>query len=159
MKRGNAVDKSVHCNINVKLERVNEQTGAGDVYETHNITTDVGLNWIRDFFHGDSKGGLSHLALGTGTTEESSSDTALGNEVHRGQFTKMEKTPQGLEIKYYLSSTEANGNTLAEAGLFGNGATNTAGSGDLYARVTFPAESKTNAEAWTITWTLEWVVV
>lgn len=159
MKQGEAIEKNVYCNINVTVKKINEESGRASVYETHNITTDVGLNWIRDLFYGDSVSGLTHIGFGTGTTDETPGDTSLENEVHRAQFTKMEKIPQGLEIKYYLSSTTANGNVLGEAALFGNGATNTAGTGDMYARVTFPAESKTNAEAWTITWTLEWVVV
>jgi hypothetical protein len=151
----------VMAKVNVKIQKENLATGNIRTEEYHNLAVDVGLNLIRDFMNGDAVTGLNggRFALGTSSTLEAPTDTALGMEVFRDQFTKITKLDKGLEIKYFLSSTSANGNAIAEAGLFGNGATGTAGSGTMYARVTFPAEDKTNAEAWTFTWTLTWEVV
>lgn len=145
--------------VNVKIEKQDLNTGEIRTEEYHNLAVDSGLNWIRDFFNGDVVTGLNRFAVGTGVTAESPSDILLGLEVFRDQFTLVTKISKGLEIKYFLSSTSANGNTIGEAGLFGNGATDTANSGTMYARVTFPAEAKTNAQAWTFTWTLTWEVV
>jgi hypothetical protein len=145
--------------VNVKIEKQDLLTGEIQTEEHHNLAVDSGLNLIRDFFHGDAVAGLNRFAVGTGTTAESPSNIQLGLEVFRGAFTKVTKKSKGLEIKYFLSSASANGNTIGEAGLFGNGATDTANSGTMYARVTFPPESKTNAQAWTFTWTLTWEVV
>lgn len=151
----------VKAKVNVNIQKENLTTGEIRTEEYHNLAVDVGLNLIRDFMFGDAVTGLTgaRFALGTSTTAEASTDTALGMEVFRDQFTKVTKVDKGLEIQYFLSSTSANGNDIAEAGLFGNGATDTAGSGTMYARVTFPVEPKTNAEAWTFTWTLTWEVV
>jgi hypothetical protein len=153
------MNTNVQAKINVTINKENVETGAVTTEEYHNLAVDSGLNLIRDFLFGDAVSGLTRFALGTGITAESPSDIALGTEVHRDQFTKITKIAKGIEIKYYLSSTTANGNVIGEAGLFGNGATDTANSGTMYARVTFPAEEKTSAEAWTITWTLTWEVV
>lgn len=145
--------------VNVKIEKQDLLDGSIRTEEYHNLAVDSGLNWIRDFFNGDVVSGLNRFAAGTGITAESPSDIQLGTEVFRDQFTLVTKISKELEIKYFLSSTSANGNTIGEAGLFGNGATDTANSGTMYARVTFPAEAKTNAQAWTFTWTLTWEVV
>jgi hypothetical protein len=145
--------------VNVKIEKRDLLTGQIRKEEHHNLAVDSGLNLIRDFMNGDVVTGLNRFAVGTGVTAESPSDIQLGLEVFRDQFTLVTKISKGLEIKYFLSSTSANGNTIGEAGLFGNGATDTANSGTMYGRVIFPAEPKTNAEAWTFTWTLTWEVV
>ena len=150
---------NVRPKVNVKIEKKNLKTGKTTVEEYHNLAVNAGLDLIRDFMYGDAVSGLNRFAIGTGTTAEDPADTQLQNEVFRDQFTKVDKIDQGLEIQYYLSSTSANGNIISEAGLFGNGATDTANSGTLYARVTFPGEEKTSAEAWTFRWTLTWEVV
>lgn len=141
--------------VNLRIDKRNLQTGEMRTEEYHNLAVDDGLNLIRDFLGGDAVTALNRFAVGTGTTAESASDHTLVAEVFRDQFTKVTKTGTGqLEVKYYLSSISANGNTLAEAGLFGNGATDAKDSGTMLARVTYPGDPKTSAEAWTYTWTL-----
>ena len=144
--------------MNVIIEKKNLQTGKVRIEQYHNTAVDSGLNLIRDFMNGDAVTGLERFAIGTGTTAETTSDTQLEDEVFRDQFTKVDKVDKGLEIQYYLGSQYANGNVISEAGLFGNGATDTLNSGTMYARVTFPGEEKTSAEAWTFRWTLTWEV-
>jgi len=138
--------------VNVTIEKRDVNAGkVREVVRVHNRVTDVGLNAIRDFLAGDSVMAPSHFALGTGTTDPASGDVSLETEVFRDVLTQITKAGPGLvQYKYYLSSQDANGHTLAEAGLF-----NAAAGGDLYARVTFPADEKTNAEAWTITWDIQ----
>lgn len=143
--------------VNVRIEKIRSDHVRTEAY--HNLAVDSGLNLIRDFLYGDAVSGLERFALGTGTGQVQAADAKLENEVFRDQLTKVTKTDKGLEIKYYLSSTDANGYAISEAGLFANGATDMPDSGTLYARVTFPAEEKMGAEAWNFTWTLEWDVV
>ena len=144
------VIKEVHCATTNELLRTEL---------THNLFVDAGLNLLRDFLDSDSVTGIERFAIGTGTTAVSASDTVLGTEVHRGALTQKTSTAKTLTIKYYLASTEANGNTITEAGLFANGATDTVDTGTLCARVLTTADAKTNAEAWTYTWILTFTAV
>jgi len=123
-----------------------------------NLAVLSGRNLLRDFLYGDAVSGLGRFALGTDGTAPTANDTALGTEVFRDQFTKVTKESGKLTAQYYLSSTSANGNTLQEAGAFANGATDTPGSGTLYARVTFTPIAKTSSIAVTFTWELTWEV-
>jgi hypothetical protein len=149
----------VKINVNVDIEKVNVFTGEKRMEHYHNLTVDAGLNLLRDFIFGDAVTGLSHFAIGTGTTAEAAGDIALGVEVFRDVFTQKTKLAKGVQFQYFLNSTSANGSVISEGGLFGNGATGVADSGTMYARVTMPADTKTNAEAWTFTWTVTWEVV
>jgi hypothetical protein len=149
----------LQAKVNLLIHKENKHTGKVKSEEYHNLTVNSGLDLIRDFFYGDAVEPLNFFAVGTGTTAEAETDTQLVTEVHRDQFTKKTKITHGVEFQYYLSSTTANGNVISEAGLFGNGATATANTGIMYARVTFPGEEKTSAEAWTFRWTLTWEVV
>lgn len=120
--------------------------------ETHNLFVDAGLNLVRDLFNNVSVTGFDRFAIGTGTTAVTASDTQLETEVFRDSFTQKTSTAKTLTIKYFLASGSANGNTITEAGIFGNGATDTANSGTLCARVIQTADAKTSSESWTYTW-------
>lgn len=120
--------------------------------QTHNLFVDAGLNILRNFLNLGAVTGLNRFAIGTGTAAVTAANTLLGIEVFRDQFTQTTTANKELTVKYFLSSGSANGNIITEAGLFGNGATNTANSGTLFARVLLVADQKTSAEAWTITW-------
>ena len=89
------------------------------------------------------------MALGTGTTAVTSTDTTLDTEVFRGAMTSFTDTDGQTVFKYFLASGSANGNTLAEAGLF------TAGSGGtMYARSVLSSTIvKTSSITATFTWT------
>ena len=120
----------------------------------HNMFVTAGKNVLRDFMNGSIVTGLTHMAIGTDNTTVTLSDVLLGTEVYRDTFTNTTSTSAQLTLKYYLSSTEANGNTLTEAGLFGNGATVTTDSGSMFARVIYTGIVKTTSIAVTITWIL-----
>jgi hypothetical protein len=81
-------------------------------------------------------------------------DTTLGTEVFRDVFTSKTYAAGQIIIKYFLASGSANGNTLTEAGLFGDDATGAADSGTLFARVVHSGVAKTSSIAITYTWTI-----
>jgi hypothetical protein len=120
--------------------------------EQDNLVILSGRNLVRDFLHGDAVSGLSHMALGTDTSDPAV--TPGITEVFRKVFTSKTKADGKLTVDMYLASTEANGNTLTSAALFGNGATNTAGSGTQYSKVTYTGINKTSSLAVTFTWEL-----
>jgi hypothetical protein len=148
MMRGN-----INPYVNVKIIVHDIKTGKVlDVIKRHNLAVMTGRNLLRDFLNGDSVDGLSYSAVGTDNTAAASGDTTLGTEVFRKLFTQTNKTSGSLNIKTYVGSTEGNGSTLVEAGLFGGAATGATDSGTLYARATFTGIAKTSAIGVTFDW-------
>ena len=128
----------------------------GDVTRTiteHNLVVLAGRNVLRDAIYGDSVIPYpSRLALGTGSTAVNASQTQLVNEVWRDTFMTKTKSEAQVEVRYFLTSTTANGNTLNEAGLF-----SAATGGTMYARVVFSEPiAKTSSIAVLYVWTLTW---
>ena len=142
---------SLKIYTNVEIEKINVETGVvREVTKAHNLVTLVGLNQIRNSLAGDSITFPTHLAIGTSATAATIANTTLGAEVFRDTLTAKNKISNGvMQYKYYLSSTDGNGSTYAEAGLL-----NASSAGDMLARVTHTADAKTSAEAWTYTWTV-----
>jgi hypothetical protein len=89
------------------------------VVESSNITTTGLHELIVDQLHGDQAvdESASHLALGTDSTQPDSGNSALNNEVYRVTVTDTADRGSELFTSTFLDSTEANGNTLVEAGL------------------------------------------
>jgi hypothetical protein len=107
------------------------------------MMTDVGLNLIRGFLNGDSPSPPSHMAVGTGTSGEQASDTAMESEVLRNAITKEHSDTAGvIDYKMILASTDANGNAISELGLL-----NAASGGDLVIRITHLPYNKTSSFA------------
>lgn len=144
----------VAIEVNLRIERRSLDGRLLSVMETANLVVTTGRNLVRDLLSGNATQ-LNEFAIGTGITAPVATDTTLETEVFRDQFTSMTAMADGqLQVQYYLGSGSANGNTISEAGLFGNGATATANSGALYARGTFAGEVKDSTQAWTFSWTL-----
>lgn len=141
--------------VNLRIERRSSVDGLLlDVMETANLSPTVGRNLVRDFLAGAAVTALNYFAVGTGNVAPTAADIQLGAEVFRDVFTTITKPADGqLQVQYYLASGSANGSTIGEAGVFGNGATAAANSGTMYARATFAPVAKTASEAWTFTWT------
>lgn len=105
------------------------------------IVPNDGLDLIRDWLAGDTVDDPTHIAVGTGTATPLVTDTALVTEVLREVFSQVSKGTTGkVTFEMTLATTEANGNTLTEVGIF-----NAASAGDLLARVVFPGIAKTSS--------------
>ncbi len=101
----------------------------------------VGLNLIRSMLVGDGTAKPSHMAVGTGAVAPAAGDTALGAETNRNSLAAQSKPTDGiLEYIMTLASTEGNGNTLTECGIF-----NAAAAGSMLERSTHTGFAKTNA--------------
>lgn len=114
-----------------------------------NLTVLAGRNLIRDFLNGDAVTGLTHFAVGTGTTAPVAGDTTLGAEQFRDVITTLTKDAAKLTVTYYLASGSANGNTLTEAGIF-----TTDVDGTMYSRALYTGIAKTASIAVTYSWDL-----
>jgi len=112
-----------------------------DFYWRKNIITDVGLACIiRLVFSGLTEDKFGYLAIGSGTTAEAATDTALQYEVKRKTATVTQVTTtitdDTARLEATFSSADALSGTMniSEAGIF-----NLATAGDLLARKVFAA--------------------
>ena len=123
-------------------------------FEQRNLVVTAGRNLLRDFLNNTAPTGLTHIALGTDATASDATQTALVAEVYRDLITSRATDVGQLTLTLYLGTTQANGNTLREVGLF-----NAASLGTMYARVPLASSiAKTSAIAVTFTWTLTFTV-
>ena len=123
-----------------------------EVIEVENLIVSAGRNAARDAFR-QVDIGIRYMAWGTGVTAPAATQTTLVTETGRKAVTSQTTGATGvLTTTTYLSATDANG-TLAELGWFaGTGATATAGTGIMMARVLFPGGThvKTSLEAFNV---------
>ena len=101
------------------------------------MIVDNGLNQIRDWMCGESATYPLYIGVGTGTTTETSSDTALESEEYPNgssrSSTTITSTDYSINFRMDIEDDELNGKTLAEKGLF------TASTGGImYSRQTYP---------------------
>jgi len=103
------------------------------------LTTSL-LNDIRDNAKARIGTNFTHGAAGTGTATPAASDTTLGTEVFRDARDEFDDAPSNtVTTQLRILTTEANGNTLAEAGWF-----NQNSGGTMWSRNTFTAINKTS---------------
>jgi len=111
-----------------------------EFYYRKNVVTDAGIGAVvRLVFAGLTEDKFGYLAIGTGTTPESPSDTALQSELKRkaASVTQMTTAITGDTAKLEAEFSSADGltgtATISESGIF-----NAATGGILLARKTFP---------------------
>lgn len=109
------------------------------------MIVDSGLEHIADQMTDRSQAAVSHMAVGTGATPESSTDTALETEAVRVPLTA--KTRSGQKVVYVADFGPGVGTgALTEVGLF-----NAAAAGTLLSRLTFPVKNKDAGDSLQIT--------
>lgn len=142
-----------HGNLTVTVKDL-----AGNVVSQqtiHNLFVDTGLGTIKDVLRGiyDGSPHVQFIAVGTGTTAAAAGDEALESEVYRQAITGMTEIDGTLNVQGYLGSSEANGSTLEEAGLFNADAV-------LLARALFSSGiEKTDTQTVSLSWDLTFTAV
>lgn len=83
------------------------------------VMVDVWMTIMRNILYGDSDAVPSHIAIGTGTTAVTVSDTAMETELFRKAIDSKTK-PNLISVMFQgtLSSAEGNGTTFTEVGVF-----------------------------------------
>lgn len=153
------VEHALCAEVNVDVEVRDAETGELLVdHHEHNLFVNRGLEIVADALAGtgtySGEGNVTHLAVGTDDDTVVAADTALGAEVFRGALTKVTRSGTGgVVCELYLTSTQANGSTLVEAGLFNGDGLTTANAG-MFARVTHPPITKTSSVTVTYRWTI-----
>lgn len=125
------------------------------VAEGRNLVVTAGLNQLASALIGADTFSAStwYLELGTGTASVNASDTALATP-DTGTWrvaTVTEVSSATCTIETFYPTSVANG-SWTELGLF-TGATATAGSGTLFARI-LTSWSKTSSQTATVSWTV-----
>jgi hypothetical protein len=117
------------------------------VQETENLVVTAGKNWVADRMN-DANAVMSHMAVGTGTTEVLAAQTALITENDRNALTSTTVTDNAVA---YVATWAAGDATAAitEAGIF-----DASTGGDMLARTKFDVVNKGSADSMTITWTI-----
>lgn len=113
--------------------------------------TNAGKNLLRSGRSGVDNPKVTYIALGTGNTAPSASDTKLVSETFRKKITSYTNGGTGeILANGYIAPTEAVGVVIAEVGYFGgNSATSAANSGILIARGLY-SHVKTATESLTL---------
>ena len=125
------------------------------VAEGRNLVVTAGLNQLASALIGADTFSAStwYLELGTGTTAVNASDTALvtPDTATWRVATVAEVSSATTTLETFYPTSVANG-SWTELGLF-TGATATAGSGTLFARI-LTSWSKTSSQTATVSWTV-----
>ena len=115
----------------------------------HNLITDAGTNLMRDILGGFvTDGKIRYVAVGTSSTAPATGQTQLVAESFRKAVTQYDNTVGTAQVKtvVYLAPGEAN-IAIQEIGWFaGTGATASANTGVMIARVLY-AHTKTSGES------------
>ena len=121
--------------------------------EISNLMVNVGEAHIADQLSSSpGEDAMSHMAIGTGTTDPASTDTVLANEIDRNALTSRTQGAGGDDNDViYVGDWAAGDGTgaITEAGIL-----NAAAVGSLLARATFAAINKGASDTLKITWTV-----
>lgn len=121
---------------------------AGQTGKTHNLVVDSGKAYFASRAINASAAVMGWLAVGTGSTAEAASQTALVTETARVAFASMTASGNVITITATVPAGTATG-TLQEIGLF-----NAASAGTMVSRALTGALSKPAGMGLTFTWTL-----
>jgi len=119
------------------------------VLEKKNLVVQVGKNFLASAVISNSTSPFNAMAIGTGTTAASLSDTTLQTESARAAFTSSSVSTNVVSLSNTYAAGTGTG-AITEAGLFNN---STSG-GTMLSRVVFSAINKGSADTLTINWTI-----
>ncbi len=118
------------------------------VQEVDNIVVTAGKGYVASRMKDATATAMSHMAIGSGTTNPAAGDTALETELGRVALTS---TAVSSNVVTYTATFAAGTGTgaVTEAGIL-----NASSSGTLLCRTEFSVVNKGSADSMTITWTV-----
>jgi hypothetical protein len=93
---------------------------------------------------------IAAVAIGSSSTTVQDSDAALGTEISRWQITSMSRSGSVMTVRLFLGTTQANGFSYREAGIFNGYPTG----GVMLNRITHSDKVKTSSKTLTYLITL-----
>jgi hypothetical protein len=119
------------------------------VLQKKNLIVQVGKNFLASAVISSSTSPFTAIAIGTGTTAASTSDTTLQTELTRAAFTTSSVSTNVVSLSNTYAAGTGTG-AITEAGIFNN---STSG-GTMLSHVVFSAINKGSADTLTINWTI-----
>lgn len=132
--------------------RLRVRMGGTGTKTYQNLLVHIGRIWLIDRLLPSPPAGLTHIAVGDGSSEPVGGDTALANERARKALSSQLRDDLALLAEAFFDRHEGNFN-WREAGLIAGG-TDAPGTGVLVARA-LVYEDKDDMKTATITWELE----
>lgn len=118
------------------------------VLEKKNLIVQVGKNYLANAITANTTSPFTYMAVGTGTTPATTSDTTLTTELARLAFTSQSVTTNVVTLVTTYAAGTGTG-AITEAGIF-----NASSGGTLLSHVVFSAINKGSVDSLTITWTI-----
>jgi len=117
-------------------------------YESEDIITNVGLNKLAGLMVGLHTAAFKYVAIGSGSTSPSASDTALESEIARveGSVSTVTTDVAGDTGQVVGSFNFTSTSTIAEVGLF-----DASTGGNMLFRQTFPPSVALSGDSWVLT--------
>lgn len=117
--------------------------------EFHNLVVSTGCELIASRLSDKLIAEPSHMAIGSSTAEPTKSDTTLGSELHRNEFS-VGASRNGARVTYKATFGAGEGTgAVTEVGIF-----NDASAGMMLNRATFAVVNKAPTDSLEITWNL-----
>ena len=132
----------------VKIVQTNEAGQIVKEFEVPNLVVTAGKNHIASKISAttNSPAAMTHMAIGTGSTSPSASDTQLGTQT--GRVSLSNSVVSTNTITYTASFPAGTGSgAITEAGIF-----NASSSGTMLCRTTFPVVNKAAGDTIAVTW-------
>lgn len=123
-----------------------------DRRNVNNLVVNTGLAYIISRMAGTTKGVMSHMALGAGTTAAAAGNTSLESQLgSREVLSSSTISGSNSEKIVYIATFGAGAATgaVTEAGVF-----NASGGGDMLCRTVFAVVNKAADDTIEITWTI-----
>tara|TARA_R100000951_G_C2644772_1_gene182176 strand:+ start:1688 stop:2113 length:426 start_codon:yes stop_codon:yes gene_type:complete len=118
------------------------------VKEIPNLVVTAGKDFVASRMKDTTKGAMSHMSIGTGTTAAAAGNTTLVTELDRNALTSTTVTSNAVAYVCTWAAGDGTG-AVTEAGLF-----NASSGGDMLCRTVFSVVNKGSADSMTITWTI-----
>tara|TARA_R100000808_G_scaffold20674_1_gene44683 strand:+ start:10580 stop:11017 length:438 start_codon:yes stop_codon:yes gene_type:complete len=120
------------------------------VRDIDNLVVTAGKGFVASRMIGTSSGVMTHMAVGTGTTDPAAGDTALETQVGSRKAFTTSASVSGAVVTYVCAFSAGEGTgALTEAGIF-----NASSSGTMLCRTEFNVVNKGASDSMTITWTV-----
>jgi len=118
------------------------------VQEVDNLVVTAGKGYVASRMKDASATAMSHMAIGSGTTNPAASDTAVETELGRVALTS---TSVSAAVVTYVATFAAGTGTgaVTEAGIL-----NASSGGTLLCRTEFSVVNKGSSDSMTVTWTV-----
>lgn len=118
------------------------------VQEVDNLVVTAGKGYVASRMKDASATAMSHMAIGSGTTNPAANDTALETELGRVSLTST--SVSGAVVTYVATFGAGTGTgAVTEAGIL-----NASSSGTLLCRTEFNVVNKGSSDSMTVTWTV-----